>query len=249
MSPSKSKTTAPLIDKLAQPAKSPDASAVAHRTVGIVEDKRGLRESYVRLIDHAPGMSCIGSWPNGKSALAQLPALRPDVVLMDINMPGMSGIECTAKLKPLCLDTKVIMVTVYGDAENIFPALQAGASGYLLKSATSEEILEAINEVCNGGAPMTSDIACKVVQAFRKPMPQSGATYELSPREKQILELLSQGFINKEIADQLHISYFTVKEHVKHIYDKLHVRSCSEAVVKFVSDKNPLSVPPKPSAR
>lgn len=212
-------------------------------TVGIVEDKRGLRESYVRLIRHAPGMICVGSWADGKSALAQLPALKPNVVLMDINMPGMSGIQCTAKLKPQCSETKVIMVTVYGDADNIFPALQAGASGYLLKSATSAEILEAINEVCSGGAPMTSDIACKVVQAFQKPTPQPNPMYELTPRERQILELLSQGFINKEIADQLHISYYTVKEHTKHIYDKLHVRSCSAAVVKFVSDKKTPPVP------
>ena len=206
--------------------------------VGIVEDNPGLRRSLIRLVNHAPGMSCAGAWPEGKSALAQLPALKPDVVLMDINMPGMSGIECTAQLKQLSPGTQVIMVTVYEDADSVFHALQAGACGYMLKRASTAEILDAINEVRSGGAPMTSEIARKVVHAFQKTPAQAGAKIELSQREGEILELLSHGFANKEIADKLNISYQTVKVHVKHIYEKLHVRSRSEALMKYVSDKS-----------
>lgn len=217
--------------------------------VAVVEDNPGLRRSLMRLISHAPGMRCVGSWPEGKSALIEMPALQPDVVLMDINMPGMNGIECTARFKQLCPATQVIMVTVYEDAESVFQALQAGACGYLLKRSSSTEILDAINEVRSGGAPMTSEIARKVVHAFQKPAAPSVQKVELSQRENEILELLSQGFANKEIADRLAISYQTVKVHVKHIYEKLHVRSRSEALMKFVSDKG-LSVagPHKPVA-
>ena len=226
------------------PAKPADVMSAAPPTagrqtrVGIVEDNPGLRRSLMRLVNHAPGMSCAGAWPEGKSALAQLPALKPDVVLMDINMPGMSGIECTAQLKQLCPETQVIMVTVYEDAESVFHALQAGACGYMLKRASTAEILDAISEVRSGGAPMTSEIARKVVHAFLKPTTQPGTKVELSQREGEILQLLSQGFANKEIADKLDISYQTVKVHVKHIYEKLHVRSRAEALMKFVSDKN-----------
>lgn len=205
--------------------------------VAVVEDNPGLRRSLMRLISHAPGMRCVGAWSEGKSALVEMPAHQPNVVLMDINMPGMSGIECTAQLKQLCPETQVIMVTVYEDAENVFSALQAGACGYLLKRSTSAEILDAINEVRSGGAPMTSEIARKVVHAFQKPTAPAGQKIELSQREAEILGLLSKGFANKEIADQLNISYQTVKVHVKHIYEKLHVRSRSEALMKFVSDK------------
>ena len=212
-------------------------------SVGIVEDNAGLRRSLVRLISHTPGMYCVGSWSDGPSALAQLPSLKPNVVLMDINIPGMSGIECTARLKQLCPGTQVIIVTVYEDNENIFRALQAGACGYMLKRAFSEKILEPITEVCSGGVPMSSDIARKVIHAFQKPPPQPGNSVELTKREAEILELVSQGLVNKEIGDRLKISYWTVKAHVRHIYEKLHVRTRSEAVVKFMSD-NTLSVLP-----
>ena len=132
----------------------------------------------------------------------------------------------------------MIIVTVYEDNENIFRALQAGACGYMLKRAFSEKILEAITEVCSGGVPMSSDIARKVIQAFQKPPPQPGNPVELTKREAEILELVSQGLVNKEIGDRLNISYWTVKAHVRHIYEKLHVRTRSEAVVKFMSDNS-----------
>jgi DNA-binding NarL/FixJ family response regulator len=224
---------------LVRPVESAPAPVINGQVgVAVVEDNPGLRRSLTRIISHATGMRCLGAYADGKTALTQLPALKPDVVLMDINMPGMNGIECTERLKLSLPETQVIMVTVYEDAESVFRALQAGACGYLLKRASSDEIIDAINEVRGGGAPMTSEIARKVVHAFQKPPAQSGAKVELSHREKEILELLSQGFANKEIADKLNISYQTVKVHVKHIYEKLHVRSRSEALMLYVSDKS-----------
>jgi len=216
---------------------APDGSAVAApppgrmTSVGVVEDDAGLRRSFTRLITHAPGLRSIGSWADGKTALTEMPALKPDVVLMDINMPGMSGIECTARLKQLCPATQVIMVTVYDDADNIFRALQAGACGYLLKRTASAGILNA------GGAPMTLQIARKVVHAFQQPAPPSAQTVQLTPREHEILEHISQGFADKEIADKLNIRYYTVRVHVKHIYEKLHVRSRTEAMKLLISEK------------
>ena len=236
------------------PAWTPESPASAPAPggqigVAVVEDNPGLRRSLTRLISHAPGMRCVGAWPEGKSALIEMPALKPDVVLMDINMPGLNGIECTAQFKQLCPASQVIMVTVYEDADSVFRALQAGACGYLLKRSSSAEILDAISEVRSGGAPMTSEIARKVVHAFQKPAAPAGAKVELSQREQEILELLSQGFANKEIADKLNISYQTVKVHVKHIYEKLHVRSRSEALMKFISDQGrAIAVPGKPAA-
>jgi DNA-binding NarL/FixJ family response regulator len=206
-------------------------------TVGVVEDNAGLRRSLERLLRSAPGLRCVGTWADGETALAQVVALQPDVVLMDINLPGMSGIECTAALKRDCPRSQVIMVTVYEDTESIFRALQAGACGYLLKRAPSAEILEAIAEVRNGGAPMTGEIARRVVEAFQMPAPADAATVVLSSREHELLALLSQGFSNKEIADKLDIAYQTVKVHLKHIYEKLHVRSRTEALLKFMGEQ------------
>ena len=215
-------------------------------SVGVVEDDAGLRRSFTRLISHAPGLRSIGSWADGKAALNEMARLKPDVVLMDINMPGMSGIECTARLKQLSPDTQVIMVTVYDDADNIFRALQAGACGYLLKRTASAGILEAIREVREGGAPMTLQIARKVVHAFQQPAAPAGPTVELTPREREILEHISQGFSDKEIADKLNISYYTVRVHVKHTYEKLHVRSRTEAMKLLISEKGySVGVPPE----
>jgi DNA-binding NarL/FixJ family response regulator len=246
MATRKNKSMAQCLDNLPKNSATATAvPAVAGRltSVGIVEDSAGLRRSLVRLISHTPGLCCIGSWSEGKSALAQLPALKPDVVLMDINIPGMDGIECTAQLKALCPVTQVIIVTVYEDNENIFRALQAGACGYMLKRAFSEKILEAITEVCSGGVPMSSDIARKVIHAFQKPSPPTGKDVELTRRETEILELVAQGLVNKEIGDRLDISYWTVKAHVRHIYEKLHVRTRSEAVVKFMSENSLAAAP------
>jgi DNA-binding NarL/FixJ family response regulator len=214
------------------PERAPTIAAV-----GVVEDNPGLRRSFERLVSRAPGCRCVGAWPDGQSALDQLPALQPDVVLMDIHLPGMSGIECTARLKRLSPRTQVIMVTVYEDTDNIFRALQAGASGYLLKRASSADILEAIVEVRQGGAPMSSEIARRVVEAFRTPLPEPDEPTGLSARERELLELLAQGFSNKEIAERLGIAYQTVKVHLKHIYEKLHVRSRTEALLKFMGDR------------
>ncbi len=220
---------------------APASSEIAvPAAVAIVEDNPGLRRSFERLVARAPGLRCLGSWPDGESALRSLAGLQPEVVLMDIHLPGMSGIECTAALKRLHPQAQVIMVTVYEDTESIFRALKAGACGYLLKRAAAAEILEAISEVRHGGAPMTSEIARKVVQAFQEPSPSPpAATASLSPREEELLGLLSQGFVNKEIAARLNISYQTVKVHMKHIYEKLHVRSRTEALIKFMAEKDP----------
>lgn len=229
---------------------SPAGTQISSRTtsVGVVEDDAGLRRSFTRLINHASGLRSIGSWADGATALKEMPELKPDVVLMDINMPGMSGIECTARLKQLCPNTQVIMVTVYDDADNIFRALKAGACGYLLKRTASAGILDAINDVRDGGAPMTLQIARKVVHAFQQPAPPASQTVQLTPREHEILEHISQGFADKEIADRLDISYYTVRVHVKHIYEKLHVRSRTEAMKLLISEKaTPVGVPREPA--
>lgn len=226
---------------------SPPASPGVETTVAVVEDNAGLRRSLERLLRRAPGLRCVGAWADGESALAHVADLQPDVVLMDIHLPGMSGIECTAALKRACPRSQVIMVTVYEDTENIFRALQAGACGYLLKRAPSAEILGAIAEVRHGGAPMTGEIARRVVEAFQMPAPAHAATVGLSSREHELLVLLSQGFSNKEIADKLDIAYQTVKVHLKHIYEKLHVRSRTEAVLKFVGEREtPVAGPAAP---
>jgi len=208
--------------------------------VAVIEDNAGLRRSLQRILAHAAGVKCVGTWERAELALEQLPALQPDVVLMDINLPGISGIEATARVKTLCPQTQVVMVTVYEDTDSIFRALKAGACGYLLKRASATEIVDAIREVRVGGAPMTSEIARKVVHAFQGPPPADATAAVLSAREQQILQMLSQGFANKEIADKLSISYQTVKVHLKHIYEKLHVRSRTEALLKFMSDKTTL---------
>lgn len=224
------------VEKSSPPPALPSPLPTQPARVAIVEDNSGLRHSLQRVLNHAPGMKCVGAWADGQSALKQLPTLKPDVVLMDINLPGMSGIECTGQLKLLLPETLVLMVTSYEDTDSIFKALKAGASGYLLKRALLDEILEAISDVRTGGAPMTSEIARKVVHAFREPPPAQAAATALTAREREMLDLLCQGFVNKEVADKLHISYNTVKVHFNNIYKKLHVRSRTEAVLKFMHD-------------
>jgi DNA-binding NarL/FixJ family response regulator len=206
-------------------------------TVGIIEDNPGLRRSLVRIISRSPNLKLVGDWSDGESALSALKTLRPQIVLMDINLPGMSGIECTAALKRINPETQVIIVTVYEDTDSIFRALRVGACGYVLKRAYSAEILEAIAEVLQGGAPMTSEIARRLVDAFREPQPETPARSELSAREKEILNLVALGFANKEIGGKLSISYLTVRVHLRRIYEKLHVRSRTEALLKYLQEQ------------
>jgi DNA-binding NarL/FixJ family response regulator len=201
--------------------------------VAIVEDNEEIRASLERVIGRAAGLECVGSWPSGELAVQKLPPLRPDVVVMDIGLPDISGIECTARLKARLPETQVLIFTVYGDHEKVFQALEAGASGYLLKRSTPAEIRQAILDVQHGGAPMTGEIARKVVQSFRKSgAPEASSDQALTPREESVLDLLAQGYITKEIADKLAISFDTVRFHLKHIYAKLHVRSRAEAILK-----------------
>ncbi len=201
-------------------------------SIAIVEDTPGLAANLRRIVERSPGFTCAGVWRSGEEALVKAPAFRPDVVLMDINLPGISGIEATALLKRQMPDIRVIMVTVYRDHDKIFDALKAGACGYLLKRFTPAEIREAIVEVRDGGAPMTPEIARRVVEAFHDSARAEGGG-PLTKREAQILDLLAQGLANKEIAARLDLSTETVRVHLRRVYDKLHVRSRTEAVVKY----------------
>ena len=202
--------------------------------VAIVDDDDGVRTKLGHAVARFGGCACVGQFSSGEEALAGLPAAAPDVVLMDINLPGMNGIECVRQLKPAHPAIEFIMLTVYEDTESVFNALAAGASGYLLKLATRQELLEAIQRVHAGGSPMTSHIARKVVQSFRHPAPMETETTKLSPREQQVLEYLAKGFLYKEISGALGISYDTVHNHIRHIYEKLHVRSRTQAVTKYL---------------
>jgi DNA-binding NarL/FixJ family response regulator len=202
-------------------------------TVSIIEDDAPARGILADWIRRVPGFRCAGVHGSGESALATLPAEKPTVVLMDINLPGLNGIECVRRLKPLLPDTQFVMLTVYEDTEHIFNALEAGASGYLLKRMPRGELLAALKDVHAGGSPMTSNIARKVVQSFRRTDAQPSEAMDLSPREREVLELLARGYLYKEIADSLKISVPTVNTYIRRIYEKLHVRSRSQAVAKF----------------
>jgi DNA-binding NarL/FixJ family response regulator len=201
-------------------------------TVAIVEDNADLRGTLARVINRASGHQCVGQYGDAESALEGLPKDKPQVVLMDINLPGMNGVECVRRLKQRLPGTLVVMLTAYEDTENIFGSLEAGASGYLLKRSKSAEILEAIKEVMDGGSPMTAHIARKVVHSFQARGASPQATENLAEREREVLDLLSQGFMYKEIADKLGISFETVRTYIRRIYEKLHVRSRTEAVAK-----------------
>jgi len=200
--------------------------------VSIVEDDAPARGLLGGWVQRAPGFRCVGRHACAEAALAALPIEKPAVVLMDINLPGISGIECVRRLKPLLPDTQFVMLTVYEDPEHIFNALAVGACGYLLKRVSRAELIEALQEV-HAGSPMSSNIARKVVQSFQRPAHQSCEAMELSAREREVLELLARGFLYKEIADLLHISGPTVNTYIRRIYEKLHVRSRSQAVAKF----------------
>ncbi len=201
--------------------------------VSIVEDDAPARDLLGDWVQHAPGFRCVGRHACAEAALAALPMEKPSVVLMDINLPGISGIECVRRLKPLLPDTQFVMLTVYEDPEHIFNALAVGACGYLLKRVSRAELVEALQEVHAGGSPMSSNIARKIVQSFHRPAHQPSENMELSPREREVLELLGRGYLYKEIAELLKISRPTVNTYIRRIYEKLHVRSRSQAVAKF----------------
>jgi DNA-binding NarL/FixJ family response regulator len=205
--------------------------------IAIVEDNKVIRESLIEFVQTDPECSCVCACSTAEEALKVVPKHRPEIVLMDIQLPGLSGIECTAQLKQLLPQVHIIMVTVYEDTERIFKALRAGACGYLLKRCTPEEVISAVREVRQGGAPMSREIARKVIVSFQEPLTTAAEVEGLSPREQEILELLAQGFANKEIANRVGVSDGTVRWHLRHVYHKLHVRSRTEAALKFRSAK------------
>ncbi len=206
------------------------------KTVVIVEDDRGLREQLVTILETAPDIKCLGAFMSAEEALPEILSKLPDVVLMDIKLPGMSGIQCVAEIKKSAPNMQVIMVTIYEDSERIFRALKSGANGYLVKSSPPEQLLEAIRDVSKGGAPMSSHIASKVVKHFHLVGNSPTESENLSPREREVLDLLSSGFIYKEIGDKLNIGTETVRTYVKNICQKMHVRSRLEAVARHKSE-------------
>jgi DNA-binding NarL/FixJ family response regulator len=203
-------------------------------SVSIVEDDAQVRASLVKLIDSSPGFRCVSNHSSAENALQEIPRIKSEVVLMDINLPGINGVECVRRLKPQLPATQVIMLTVYQNTEHIFNALAAGATGYMLKQTPPAELLAAIKEVHAGGSPMSSHIARKIVQSFQQSASASAEAQSLSPREAEVLDLLAKGFLYKEIADSMKVTYATVHTHIRHIYEKLHVRSRTEAVAKHL---------------
>jgi len=202
------------------------------KKVAIVEDDWGLREQLAQILGAARDVRFVGARGSGEEALERIHILQPDVVLMDIKLPGMSGIECVTHLKRALPSLQIIMLTVYEDSERIFSALKAGADGYLVKSSPPEVLLEAIEDVRRGGSPMSSHIARKVVRHFHLVGPSPEETENLSPREQEVLNLLSAGYLYKEISDQLGIGIETVRTYVKNICEKMHVRNRVEAVAR-----------------
>ncbi len=203
--------------------------------VSIVEDSRGTRESLTELVERAQATRCVGAHPDGEEALRKIPLEQPDVVLMDINLPKMSGIQCVAELKKSMPATQVLMLTTYEESDLIFDSLRHGASGYLLKNMPPSELIQAIEQVHAGGAPMSMQIARKVVNHFSMIKQPQSDMEKLTKREHEILVLLAKGYLYKEIADQLGITLSTVRAHLHTVYEKLHVQSRTEAVVKFLS--------------
>ncbi len=203
-------------------------------TVVIVEDNRSFRDKLADYLNETPGYRCVSTCDTAEDALKVIPQLLPDVVLMDIHLPKLSGVDCTRQLKELCPSTQILILTVYEDNDRIFGALKAGASGYLLKRAEPADILRAIEEVKQGGSPMSSQIARRVVQSFRETTTGTVKDQKLSQREEEILQQLAKGYSTKEIADRSSISVNTVRTHLQHIYEKLHVRSRTEAILRFL---------------
>lgn len=193
-----------------------------------------MRESLVAWLGDAPGLRCVGAHATGEEALKKIPSEAPDVVLMDINLTGMNGIQCVAKLRQVLPKTQILMLTTYDEGDMIFDSLRAGANGYLLKNMRQAELVEAVQQVHAGGAPMSLQIARKVINHFHQISKPQSEVSQLTSREQEILKLLAKGYLYKEIADQLSISMSTVRTHVSAVYDKLHVHSRTEAAMKLV---------------
>lgn len=215
------------------------AKSDVHSTirVALVEDQKELCRSWVRIIETFGGFQCVCTCVSAEEAMHVIPDARPDVILMDIRLPRMSGIECTSRLKELLPATPIVILTVLDDDELIFRALEAGADGYLLKRSKPADLRAALLDVLNGGAPMSGAIARRVVRSFRRPPADPRNEAHLSPREIEVLGLLSRGLSNKEIADQLNLSVETVRSYLKTIYDKLHVRCRTEAVLYYTASR------------
>jgi len=203
-------------------------------TVAIVEDDSQVRHSLVGILKRGSGVLCVGAFGDAEEALRELPRLQPQVTLMDINLPGIDGVECVQKLSGLLPQMQMVMLTVYDDTDAIFNSLAAGASGYLLKPVSAVQLLAAAKDVYAGGAPMTSNIVRKVVQTFKQPVATAHETENLSTREQEVLDYLAKGYLYKEIADQLSISYGTVHTYIERVFKKLHVRSRAQAVAKYL---------------
>ena len=201
--------------------------------VAIVEDNRTTREGLETITNLSPDFRCVCTCSTAEEALKLLPKHEPDLVLMDIQLPSMSGVECVARLRELLPAAKAIMVTVYEDPDRIFSALRAGASGYLLKRSAPEEVLNAMREVQQGGGAMSGEIARKVIGYFRQQTIATEEIHGLTGREREVLELVVHGLSNKEIAERLSVTVEAVRWHLKHIYIKLHVHSRTEAALKF----------------
>jgi len=213
-------------------SKSPRAVS----SVAIVEDDAAVLQTLTRVVSRVPGVGRVAGFLNGEEALRGVPAMEPEIVVMDINLPGISGVECVRQLNALAPQTQFLMLTVHDDTEAIFESFAAGASGYLLKPVRTQELIAAIRDVQTGGSPMTSNIARKVVQSFQQPGPAASPADDatsLSPREREILDALTEGALYKEIAERLGISYSTVHTHIARIYQKLQVRSRGQAVAKY----------------
>ena len=216
-----------------------ESSSKVPLKVALVEDQPKVRESWNRLIDSFPDFRCVCACASGEEALRVIPEQRPDVILMDIFLPRMSGIECTARLKEQLPETQILILTAMDDQELVFMALEAGADGYLLKRTKPMDLRAALLDVLRGGAPMSSQIARRVIESFRRKAKARDQSVRLSVREEQILLLLSQGYPNKLIADKLGLSIDTVCSHLKHVFEKLHVNSRTEAVVRYMASKRP----------
>jgi DNA-binding NarL/FixJ family response regulator len=227
---------------MTKPAKTNQPLKISAKTplkIALVEDQPNVRENWSQLINSFPDLSCISICKTGEEALRVIPEIRPDVVLMDIFLPRMSGIECTMRLKALLPEIRIVILTAMNDEELVFMALEAGADGYLLKRTKPIDLRAALLDVLSGGAPMTSEIARRVVESFRLKAKTRDESLRLSVREEQILLLLSKGYSNKTIADRLEISVDTVCHHLKHVFEKLHVSSRTEAVVRYMASKTP----------